>query len=382
MRECSGSPAKRQAENHHLEPGGFPPGFVSFTPIPSPPGRKELVFPGYSPFAAAPGAGGDGVLLGPARFPFSNSSILRPDQKPTLVARLRDNEKDVFWTDFYRMDLVFRRKRTDSGMQEPKGDRPARGKIDHFSKKARLRLKHQVRNANMTIESQFLLTYPADFPKSGRTVKNHLDRLLRALRKAYGADSFGFEWILEFQDRGAPHYHLFLTWPPSNEMRRFIAKRWNRIVKGGKDHLWVHLRPRNFSKWDMGKGNYAMKYAQKMEQKEVPEGFENVGRFWGCSRNMIPVPIREDYFELAELAGNGWSEDSIRLYFQRAMRRYHDTQIRQFGKSSFLGKSGWTRVMVPNASRLWRQLCAWSFGTGPPSGDMKYREPPGGEVPF
>ncbi|MBV5347358.1 hypothetical protein JZU46_03975 [bacterium] len=234
----------------------------------------------------------------------------------------------------------------------------------------------------MQIKSQFILTYPDQFPESGKTVKNHLDRLLHALRKAYGAANFGYEWILEFQNRGAPHFHLFLTWEPSNELHRFIAKRWNKIVKAGKEHLWQHLRPRTFAKWDMGKGNYVMKYAQKMEQKNVPAGFEDVGRFWGYSRNMKPLAMRYDYAKLAEEAGNGWAEEQIRLYFQRALRRYHDSQIRQFGKSCFLGKSGWTRVQVPNGTRVFHKLCEWAYRVGPPSGDMKYRGPLGGPVPF
>lgn len=384
MRECSGSPANRQAENHISDRGCLP--YDSFEPPPCPKGRASLIYPGYSKFAAfsgvRPPSGGAPGYVSDVAVPFSNSSILRPDLQPALVGLLLDSRNDVYWTDVYRMDVVFRRKRTDSGLQEPKADPPPRGKIDHFSKKSGLRLKHQVRNASMEIKSQFLLTYPDQFPTTGKIVKNHLDRLFRALRKAYGAANFGFEWVLEFQKREAPHFHLFLTWPPSNELRRFLAKKWNGIVKGGKDHLFVHLRPRNFIKWDMGKGNYVMKYAQKMEQKDVPAGFEEVGRFWGYSRNMKPLAMRYDYAELAKEAENGWAEDEIRLYFQRALRRYHDSQLRQFKKSCFLGKSGWTRVSVPNGTRVFHRLCAWVYETGPPSGDMKYRGPQGGPVPF
>jgi hypothetical protein len=33
-----------------------------------------------------------------------------------------------------------------------------------------------------------------------------------------------------------------------------------------------------------------VKEMAKMYQKQVPEGFRNVGRFWGCSRDVPPSP--------------------------------------------------------------------------------------------
>lgn len=380
MRECSGTPANRQAQNSKFDRRGLQANH-GLGPLPFDAPRKPLDYPGFSSLAFGPRPVASD--FGPdCKASFSYSSIFRPDQNPALTALLLDSQNDVYWSDVYRMDVVFRRKRTDSGLQEPKEDRPLRGKVSQFSYKSGLRLKHQVRNASMEVKSQFILTYPDQFPKSGKIVKNHLDRLLHSLRKAYGATNFGYEWILEFQERGAPHFHLYLTWIPSNELRRFIAKRWNHILKAGKEHLWQHLRPRTFAKWDMGKGNYVMKYAQKMEQKQVPAGFEDVGHFWGASRNMKPIAMRYDYAELAKEAATGWAEDQIRLYFQRSMRRYHDSQLRLFGKSSFLGHNGWSRVKVPNGTRVFHQLCEWVYQIGPPSGDMKYRGPQGGPVPF
>lgn len=40
-----------------------------------------------------------------------------------------------------------------------------------------------------------------------------------------------------------------------------------------------------------GLKHYAVKYASKMRQKVVPDGFADVGRFWGRSKNITCTPI-------------------------------------------------------------------------------------------
>lgn len=41
-----------------------------------------------------------------------------------------------------------------------------------------------------------------------------------------------------------------------------------------------------------GLRHYAVKYASKMYQKSVPEEYQNVGRFWGRSKNVTCTPVR------------------------------------------------------------------------------------------
>lgn len=40
---------------------------------------------------------------------------------------------------------------------------------------------------------------------------------------------------------------------------------------------------------------YAVKYAAKTEQKEVPHQFRDVGRFWGCWNYTSPEPVVLDF---------------------------------------------------------------------------------------
>jgi hypothetical protein len=65
-----------------------------------------------------------------------------------------------------------------------------------------------------------------------------------------------------------------------------------------------------------GAKRYALKYALKTRQKEVPVDYSDVGRFWGCSRD-VSVSAREvswetdcsewDARKLAELSGRDMS---------------------------------------------------------------------------
>ena len=85
-------------------------------------------------------------------------------------------------------------------------------------------------------------------------------------------------WVLEFQKRGAPHYHVFVR----KALDRFaVADAWFRIVASGDPkHLEAGTRIEAF-RHPPALGSYVMKYAAKMEQKDVPSEFQRVGRFWG-----------------------------------------------------------------------------------------------------
>jgi len=63
-------------------------------------------------------------------------------------------------------------------------------------------------------------------------------------------------------------------------------------------HLAAGTRLERIRK-EHGARNYAVKYAFKMKQKMVPAAYQNVGRFWGNSRDVKPVvkhnfPLRND----------------------------------------------------------------------------------------
>lgn len=169
--------------------------------------------------------------------------------------------------------------------------KPARrGVIRELSARSRLRLLHTVRNTHVRFASMLTGTYPADFPLDGRAVKKHLERLLKALRTRFG-EAVSYVWFLEFQRRGAPHFHLLLAHPPAPGDRRWLSSTWFRIV-GSKDvrHLRAGTNFERLEKPDAAE-RYCAKYACKTHQKTVPDQFANVGRFWGASRDVKPVLV-------------------------------------------------------------------------------------------
>lgn len=164
-----------------------------------------------------------------------------------------------------------------------------RGDIRKFSAKSRNRLaSHIVNLPKGSAEAFCTLTYPEEFPTDGVLVKYHLKLFRQWLKRK----NIGAVWFLEFQKRGAPHFHMLLTKYISSVK---VANAWHRItgVSDPKHLLW-HLgalgnRPcveilRNQS----GFQKYATKYALKPAQKDVPDNYQNVGRFWGYF-NLKPV---------------------------------------------------------------------------------------------
>lgn len=197
--------------------------------------------------------------------------------------------------------------------------------IWEFSRKSRARLRHLCRNGGHVVRSQYLLTYHNQSPIDGRAVKRDLDRWLKAARRILGAD-LAYLWALEFQGRGVPHFHIFLSAPasPGSPLQRKLAAAWVRITQGTKEQLRFHCRRVNWIKWDMDDGSYLEKnYIAKREQKDVPDHYSNVGRFWGASRNFAPVPTIIEPETVAPWSA-GWAPDQVQRCIVRTLRRYHE----------------------------------------------------------
>jgi hypothetical protein len=188
----------------------------------------------------------------------------------------------------YRVDAVV----TRVGGYPPR-DPPPRGTITEFSRKSRQRLAFVASNTAVTFKTMITLTYPSEFPCDGATVKGHFRAFLQFLRRDCGSPSY--LWFLEFQQRGAPHMHILIDWPwprsriVAQAFRFRVSSSWYRIVgSGDTKHLAAGCRSERIRKLD-GARHYAVKYALKMRQKEVPQAYQNVGRFWGCSKDVVPI---------------------------------------------------------------------------------------------
>lgn len=108
----------------------------------------------------------------------------------------------------------------------------SRGVITEFTAGTASRMRRYLRTCVSEYCNMVTLTYPGFFTSNGRETKEHIRRFLQEMARRVdreGFNSVGYSsfWFLEFQERGAPHYHIFTT---HDFPHQFIAATWYRIV--------------------------------------------------------------------------------------------------------------------------------------------------------
>ena len=243
---------------------------------------------------------------------------------------------------FASVQVFFRDVRIKRGVpwREHKGG-GGRGVVLGLSRQARARLMHYARNLPQ-LTHMLTLTYPGVFTNDGRRVKRDWAAFRKWLRRAY--PEIGGLWILEFQRRGAPHLHAFISGPiPYRE----VATRWYEIVgSGDARHIEAGTSIELLRK-PTAVASYAAKYATKLEQKEVPREFRQVGRMWGHFNIEIPSQTYA-----------GPRDDMAILV--RMVRRVRDAQRRAHGLRRLRddGRLGFTAYDSANGAR---QLIEWAL---------------------
>jgi len=189
------------------------------------------------------------------------------------------SSKRIACIDFRKRDVIIGRhcvknielRRT---IRENPNEASKRGEIKQFSRKSVQRLKILSRNI-FDLTSMITVTYPNKFSSNGRVIKRHLFNLKRWLRR-HGLNR-GL-WILEFQKRGAPHFHIIVN---GFIDKKKLSEAWYKIVgSGDKKHLRAGTNVGRI-RLKRGLANYISAYASKAYQKQVPENYSDVGRFWG-----------------------------------------------------------------------------------------------------
>lgn len=164
-----------------------------------------------------------------------------------------------------------------------------RGRVEGLSDSSAKRMRRYLRSCVANYRYMITLTYPFNYESDGAVVKEHLRRFLQELQRKAELNSYGVGfsafWFLEFQERGAPHFHIFSTYSPQDHSRgkdSFIKKTWYRICGTDDErHLVAGTREEVLETGRDGTISYASKYAAKSAQKEVPPDYKNCGRFWG-----------------------------------------------------------------------------------------------------
>jgi len=178
-----------------------------------------------------------------------------------------------------------------------------RGEIKGHSSKSQTRARQFLAKIpNEAIMSGFLLTltYPgkqaADkVPEASEYViyKEHLRRFNQSLVRVWKGSG---AWFLEFQSRGAPHYHLILfgvDHASIESLKVWVSVEWNRIVDGGEDHLKAGTRVEIPEHCDAAR-NYVTAYFTKGSQALEET---KVGRYWG-KFGTKSLPMAEEAVEV------------------------------------------------------------------------------------
>lgn len=191
------------------------------------------------------------------------------------------------------------------GFQGNPGQKKA---IVDFTSGSRSRLQKKLATINeyeTNLPDFITLTYPSEYSEDWHQWKRDLHAFNKALVRRWPG-VWGV-WRLEFQERGAPHFH-FLLWdgprveglqvwsmtklksmviadrssPHNTEIFEWMSQTWFRIVgSGDRKHLAAGTRCEPIQTWN-GVRFYASKYLAKLPDGNfVPVGYAGTGRFWG-----------------------------------------------------------------------------------------------------
>lgn len=196
-----------------------------------------------------------------------------------------------------------------------------RGKIKGFSRNSQRRLLKLLYSLEYPPELMLTLTYPKDY--SIQDAKKHLHCFAVELTRHWPKS--WWIWKLEFQRRGAPHFHLIGGGIPKSEIKRFrrwCSYVWYRIVNSKDEkHLQAGTRV------DVLDGkkkiiSYVCKYVSKTFT--VEEG-KWVGRFWGViNKKALPnrieliLPIDHEKFSLVKRLVRHWLKSKGNGFYKKA----------------------------------------------------------------
>ena len=205
------------------------------------------------------------------------------------------------------------------GVRQAKVQSWRRGTVRSFSFRSRTRLLRLLAQCDRQQTSQSLfvtLTYPRSFPTASSTYKRHLEmfakRLLRRFPRASAI------WKLEFQSRGAPHYHLIIL--GVNYMaHQWVNRQWSEIISGeksaGKKARTEVRRVEHYRRTI----SYAAKYVAKVQGTESAE---HPGRYWGIfGRESLPCYLQ--FERLSERGFHRLARTIRKLIASRSRGRKH-----------------------------------------------------------
>ena len=191
-----------------------------------------------------------------------------------------------------------------------------RGVVAGMSKKSRRRLMDKLigidwrsiipQHGKSNRAVLLTLTYPSEYSDDWQEHKLQLKAFRMRLERTYPID--GVLWRLEFQRRGAPHYHLVVVFGRDVNIarfRRWVSLAWYMVV-GSQDPR--HLRAGTNVRRLYGPTGKLMRYLSKYVSKRDSGPARQTGRVWG-----VWGELPEGETLVIELNWERWVEFTRRL---------------------------------------------------------------------
>lgn len=197
---------------------------------------------------------------------------------------------------------------------DAKPRRGKRGNVTMFSARSRTRLFDLFHRLEIKRKPIFVtLTYGEDYPDA-KTAKYHLKTLFERIRKKMDGLSTSAIWRMEFQERGAPHFHIIFFDLPYID--KLTWQYWWEEITGHPEPFTRVERVRSH-KQIMA---YVSKYVAKVEPASKT-GFislsylhayhkkydENIGRVWGYFQKDA-LPWAECFYYERDLNSNEYAK--------------------------------------------------------------------------
>jgi len=154
----------------------------------------------------------------------------------------------------------------------------------YLTSKSRRAMLARVDEISNVFKPQYMLTltYPKEFPLDGKKVKQDLKELYYYIR---GNNNFSakdsniiFFWKMEFQHRGAPHFHILVqTDLDYMDLVKLCLKKWMSLTHNDQKVCVDVGKIRE----DFAAKIYCSVHFSKDSQNTKPDNFERPGRYWG-----------------------------------------------------------------------------------------------------
>jgi len=150
-----------------------------------------------------------------------------------------------------------------------------------------------------SVPAMLTLTYPGDWltvAPDGAAVKRHLAAFRRRWRRAWGTDPQGV-WKLEFQARGAPHFHLLVV--PPRGLAHDSVRYGRRAFREWVSLTWADVvaHPDLIERMHHERAGTGIDFAEGLrhrDPKRIAVYFTKHGQFQAKEyQNVVPVAWRE-----------------------------------------------------------------------------------------